>query len=81
MISEQIFLEIVCRVQHINASIKEHLHAPLQPMSSGQLFLSEMKQIASVDPFQSPIYKHDSFDIDIFPITFLRCPQQQHMLE
>ena len=60
--------------------MKKHLHAPLQPMSSGQLFTSEMVQKDLVARFQCPIYEYAFCDIDVFPITLL-CPQRQDMLE
>ena len=61
--------------------MKKHLHAPLQPMSSGQLFTSEMVHIDLVAPFQCPIYKYAFCELFFFSITFLLCPQRQDMLE
>ena len=50
--------------------MKKHLHAPLQLMSPGQLFPSELMQIDLVGPFQSHIYKYAFCDIDIFQLRF-----------
>ena len=81
LLSKKIILEIVFRIRHINASMKNHLHAPLQLMSSGQLFTSEIVQKDLVARFQCPIYEYAFCDIVVFPITFLLCPQRQDMLE
>ena len=48
--------------------MKKHLHAPLQPMSSGQLFTSEMVHIDLVAPFQCPIYKYAFCELIFFQL-------------